>query len=141
MRTERERVLVFAVRVVGTKNQELRGAVLNAPSIENRQLFAALFVQNMIGGPKIVAQGVEQSSEPLPLQAHAGLVSASAAKVLTKLQVGASQGAEGLVGRARSVFTLGRGLPPAGGGFLNVLREDLREVVVAVELRSRSGCR
>ena len=122
--TERERVLVFPVWVVRAENQKLRRAALDAARVEDRQFFTGLVVQNMVGGPKVVTQGLEQLSEPLPLQAHAGFVSAFTAKVLTKLQVGASQGTQGLVGRARSILTLGRGIPPAGGGFLNVSRKD-----------------
>ena len=52
VRTQRERVLVFAIRVVGAKNEKLRRAVLDAARVENRQLFAGLLVQNMVGGRK-----------------------------------------------------------------------------------------
>ena len=95
--TEREGTLVFPVGVVGTENQELRCAVLVAGSAQDRQFIAGFIAQNVVGGTELVAQGIEQLGEPLPLQTHANIVAPLAAEPLPKLQVGSCESAEGLI--------------------------------------------
>ena len=73
----------------------------------------------------------EKGLEPGALELQAGLGAAFAPEVAAAAVELAGEGAELVVGRLVAVRGL---LPPGAGGVGDVASEDLREVVVAVEL-------
>ena len=131
---ERERVFIFSVRVVGAEDEQLCRAMPDAASVEHGDFIAGLVVQDVVGRGEVVAQGGQELAKPVALQTNAGLVAALATKLLAKFKVGAGQGAQGLIGGALSVLGFRGGFAPSGRGGLDIVGEDFRQVVVAVEL-------
>ena len=136
VRPEGEGVLVVSVRVVGAQYEKLCGALPNSGRVEHGHFVAGLVVQQVVRGLKVVAEGRQQVAEPVALQAYAGLVTASPTELLPKHQIGMRQCTKGLIRRPPSVRALVGvgGFPPARRRGLNVVGEEFRQVVVAVEL-------
>ena len=133
VRPEREGVFILSLRVVGAQYEKLCGALPNSGRVEHGHFVAGLVVQSVVRRLKVVAEGCQEPAEPVALQANASLIPALMAEPLPELQVGMGQGAQGLIGRPRSILAL-RGVPPTGGRGLDIVGEELGEVVVAVEL-------
>ena len=122
---KRERIFVFSVWIIGTKDKKLRRALLDSDGVEDGHFVTGVVVQEVVGGLETVPESRQDLAKPLALQANAGLVSSLAAELLAELQVRPGQGAQGLVWRMPSILALGGGFAPAGRGGPDVVGEDL----------------
>ena len=130
VRLEPERVLALRLGVVGPESEQGGGAGLAARGAEDGHLVAG--VEGMVGGGPRVAEGGEEPPEPLALQGQPPSAAALAVEVAAEAHVAAGQRPQRRV-RRRSAPGLGR-LAPAFDGRADVAAEDLRQIVVAVEL-------
>ena len=130
MRVELERVFAFRLRVVGAEREQGGGAGLAARGAEHGHLVAV--VELMIGGTPLVAECGEKVPEPLALQGQPLSAAAFAIEVAAEPHILAGQRSQR---RVRRLPPLGLGqLAPAIHGRPDVAAEDLRQIVVAVEL-------
>ena len=130
VRLERKRVLPLGLRVVRTECQERRCAGLAAQGAEHGHLVAV--VERMVGRIPLVAQRREKLPEPVALQGQPRSAAALALEVAAEHHVVAGQGAQPGV-RCPTALRL-RGFPPAVHRRPDIAAEDLRQIVVAVEL-------
>ena len=130
VRLELERVLALRLGVVGPEGEQGGGAGPAARGAEDGHLVAG--VEGMVGGRPRVAEGGEEPPEPLALQGQPPSAAALAVEVAAEPHVAAGQRPQRRV-RRLSAPGLGR-LAPAFHGGADVAAEDLRQIVVAVEL-------
>ena len=82
----------------------------------------------------LVAKRSQQLPEPVPLHVDAYSIAAFVAKLLAEAKVRPSQRPQCLIRRLRPALALGCRFPPANGRALDVPRQQLGKVVMAVEL-------
>ena len=130
VRPERERVFPFRLRVVRAEGQQRGRAGLAARGAEHRHLVAV--VEQVIGRTPLVAERGEKVPEPLALQGQPLSAAAFAIEVAAEPHILAGQRTQRRVRRSSSLGL--RFFTPAIHGCPNVAAEDLRQIVVAVEL-------
>ena len=130
VRPEPERVFALRLRVVGAEGEQGGGAGPAAGGAERGHGVAV--VERMVGGLPRVAEGGEELPEPLALQGQPLSAAALAVEVAAEPHVVAGQRPQRRVRRPSAAGL--RRVAPAVDGRPDVAAEDLRQVVVAVEL-------
>ncbi len=130
VRLQRERVFPLRLRVVRAEREQRGGAGRAAGGAQHRDFDAV--VERVAGRRLVVAERREQPPEPRALQGEPPFRAALALEVAAEPHVVAGQGAQRRV-RRRPAARLRRPAP-AVHRRAEVAGEDLRQVVVAVEL-------
>ena len=130
VRFELERVFAFGLLVVGAEREQGGGADLAARGAEHGHLVAV--VERLVGRGPLVPERGEKLPEPLALQDEPLSAAALAIEVAAEPHVVAGQRSQR---RVRRPPALGLGLlAPAVDGRPDVAAENLRQIVVTVEL-------